>query len=520
MGVRRRSPVVAVVAAMAVLVSACGSAGGGQAGSDVAVGEPQRGGTVVFSNNSDAQSLDAARCGQNANWGSCHAVYGTLLNYDVDAQEFSPGMAESFTSDDGMVWTLTLREGVRFSDGTQFDAEAVVFNWDRTKDPANLSPAASVAKAMSYQVVDPRTVRVTLPSVNWQLPWAMNSELAFIGSPAAIRAKGPDFANAPVGAGPFRLESWTRGTRMSFVRNDTYWDQPRPYLDRLEFAPIPPDVQRGNALRSGDSDLIATLVQREAEQIASEGYADAPLHHVGGVGLRFSHRNGAMADPDVRLAIAKLIDSQQVNNAAVEGIPAATTFAAPGNPLYDPEAVFPAQDLPGAQALIDGYRARTGGGEVVVSMRFIGGQPRGERYAQTIQAQLQRAAGLRVQLVGVDAAAYATDLSKGNYDLFLYGINGVNPDTLYLQFHTGETQNTGGYSDPATDAALERGRATRDPALQLAAYKEATRHIAANLGMYSWHYQTTHLIARDDVHGVRPAYAYAFRTDLVWKEQG
>jgi peptide/nickel transport system substrate-binding protein len=519
MGVGRRARVRAALAVVSALLIA-GCSGGGGEPAPGGGGEPRSGGTVVFSWNSDPQTLDAVRCGNAVAWGACQAIYGTLLNYDAATGEFAPGMAESFTSEDGRTWTLTLRDGATFSDGTPFDAAAVVFNWDRAKDPANLSPGGSVARAMEYAAVDPRTVRITLPQVNWQLRWAMYIELAFIGSPTAIQQKGADFANSPVGAGPFVFGSWARGTRLELNRNPSYWDAPRPYLDTIAFAPIGADDQRLNALRSGDITVMSTLIDEYAGRATDEGFVDHTLPSFGGVGIRVSWRQGPLVDPDVRLAIAKLIDPVQINDALYNGAPAPATFSPPGTTYFDAEAVYPEQDVAGAQALIDGYRARNGGGEVVVTYRLVGGIPLQDQVAQLFQAQVQRVQGLRLEIVPLDISAFVGDLNTGNYQLILNGFNGVNTDALYELFHTGASQNGGGYTDPATDAALERARATEDPAQQLEAYQEAMEHIAANVGHRAWRYQTTHLLARDDVQGIQPNFNYFLRADTVWLEQG
>jgi peptide/nickel transport system substrate-binding protein len=517
MGLRRSGSAAALAAVLVMVLAACG--GGAAEAPGEPAGEPQRGGTVVFSWNSDPQTLDAVRCGSSVAWGACQAIYGTLMNYDAATGEFSPGMAESFTSDDGVTWTLKLRRGVQFSDGTPFDASAVVFNWDRAKDPANLSPGASAARAMSYEAVDPTTVRITLPQPNWVLPWALYIELAFIGSPTAIQQRGADFANAPVGAGPFVFANWARGTRLEMTRNPAYWDQPRPYADAIAFAPIGADDQRLNALRSGDITVMSTLTDEYAQRATREGFVDRDMPGFGGVGIRVSWKQGPLADADVRMAIAKLVDAKQINDALYQGAAAPATFAEPGTSYFEPRAVYPEQDVAGAQALIDGYRARNGGGEVVVTYKLVGGIPLQDQVAQLFQAQVKRVNGLRLEIVPLDISAFVSDLNSGNYQLILNGFNGVAIDSLYELYHTGASQNAGGYSDPATDAALERARGSKDPEQQLAAYKEAMVHIAANVGHRSWPYQTTHLLTAESVHGVQPNFNYFMRSDLVWLEQ-
>jgi len=517
----RRSPSWVGAAMTTALLIMLGGCGGGGPSSAPSVGSgqgPQRGGTLVHSVFLDTPSLDAVRCGQSVFWGPCQAVYGTLLNYDVEADAFTPGMARSFTSDDGTTWTLALRDGVHFTDGTPFDAQAVADNWERAKDSKNLSPGASTARTMTTEVVDPLTVRVVLAKPNFQLPWALVGELGFIGSPTAIQQRGADFANAPVGAGPFVLENWARGSRMTLARNPDYWDQPRPYLDQMVFAPIGGDDQRLNALRSGEVDVAATLLTEYADRATREGFQDTQMPHLGGVGVRISHTNGALVDPDVRAAVLKLVDAQQINDAFYPGEPGATTISPPTSPYFDPAATYPAVDVAAAQRLIDGHLARTGASEVALTYRLNAGQPVQDQVAQMLQAQLQRVRGLRLDILALDSAASAADRQNGNYELLLDGINGVNPDALHEMFHTGATQNTSAYSDPIVDEALDRARQTPDRTAQATAYRDALRQMTVNPPHRAWRYQTTHLLHLPTIHDVRPSFLYFLRTDLVWRE--
>nr|WP_245664527.1 ABC transporter substrate-binding protein [Nocardia grenadensis] len=215
-------------------------------------GEPRHGGTVTLAWNTEAQSVDPVTCAIGIGVGPCQAIYGALLYYDPETRSVVPGMAESFTSQDGKHWTLKLRPGVTFTDGTPFDAAAVAFNWQRALDPSMLSPSRAAARTMSWRVLDASTLAVTSTEVNHQLPYQLTESLAFVGSPTAIEREGADFANAPVGAGPFVFASWARGTELVLERNSGYWDSPRPYLDRFVYKTIPADDQRYNALQADE----------------------------------------------------------------------------------------------------------------------------------------------------------------------------------------------------------------------------------------------------------------------------
>ncbi len=143
----------AIGAAVTLFVSACGGEAASPAGP---AGEPVRGGTLVYAFNTESQSVDPATCAIGIGVAPCQAVYGALLNYDFDTGEIEPGMAESFTTEDGKTWTLKLRPGLTFTDGTPFDAAAVAFNWIALSIPrccrrAPPSPRRSTGRSSTLQ---------------------------------------------------------------------------------------------------------------------------------------------------------------------------------------------------------------------------------------------------------------------------------------------------------------------------------------------------------------------------------
>ncbi len=511
----RLTTAACIGAAVALLVSACG---GEAASSASPAGDPVRGGTLVYSYNTEAQSVDPATCAIGIGVGPCQAVYGALLYYDLETGEIEPGMAESFTTEDGRNWTLKLRPGLTFTDGTPLDAAAVAFNWDRILDPALLSPSASVAKTIDWEVIDPTTLSVTAKEVNYQLDFGLTEALAYIASPTAIEAKGADFGNNPVGAGPFTLTSWARGTEMVLDRNPSYWDQPRPYVDRLVLKTIPADDQRFNALQSGEVDIMTVTVQKYAERAKSAGMNVAHGTLLGGTGLRPSHR-GALADLDVRTAIAKLIDNEQIMNAVYPGEPVASGFVTEDSPFHDSASLWPARDVEGAQRLLDDYRARTGTGDIELTYVITAGSPVLSQTAELIQSQLQQVDGLRVRIAPLEGAAFAAALTSGDYDLIVSALGGAHPDNLYKVFRTGGSSNNSGYSNPIVDEALDLTHTSNDPAVVESAYKTAINELVATNAYRFWRHARTDLISPANVHGVEVAYQYWFRPELVWIQQ-
>ncbi|PTR21612.1 peptide/nickel transport system substrate-binding protein [Rhodococcus sp. OK519] len=512
----RTAAVLSAGAALTLLVTAC--SGESTATTGGPAGDPQRGGTLTMAFNTDAQSVDPVTCAIGIGLGPCQAIYGALLYYDLDADEITPGMAESFSSEDGKVWTLKLRPGMTFTDGTPFDTEAVAFNWNRILDPALLSPSMAAAKSITWNVVDDTTLTVTSNEVNHQLPFLLSEPLAFVASPTAISGKGADFGNSPVGAGPFVLSSWARGTEMVLDRNSGYWDQPRPYADRLVVKTIPADDLRFNALQAGELDVAVVVSEKYAKRAEAAGMTVVQSQQLGGNGIRLSSR-GTLADPDVRTAIGKLVDGDQIMAAAFPDDPKATHFMPEDSPLYDANATWPDKDIAGAQTLIDGYRARNGGDEVTLSYITTAGSPNLNRVAEVLQSQLQQVNGLKLEIKPLDGAGFATALVSGNYDLILNSLGGAHPDNLYKVFHTNGSGNSAGYSNPAVDEALNLTHTSDDPAVVNQAFKTAIQEIIDTTAYRFWRPSETTLMSPASVHGVQPAYQYWFRPELAWKQQ-
>ena len=173
-----------------------------------------------------------------------------------------PYMAESMDSPDGgQTWRLGLRDGVTFTDGTPLDAHAVIVNVQRHIDKVSSPGHRFTEPIESMRAVDPLTVEFRLKSPFGLFPMAFagsftTGSLGTIISPAALQQYGDQIANNPVGAGPFVLGNWTRDSRMVLTRNPNYWQEGMPYLDGLEFRPLPDTETRYASIENGDVDLI------------------------------------------------------------------------------------------------------------------------------------------------------------------------------------------------------------------------------------------------------------------------
>ena len=221
--------------------------------------QPVTGGTLNVGFISDVRTLDPLQSSQWTERQILFLIFDTLLETEADFS-LKPALAKSWEfSDDGKRVVLKLQEGVKFHDGTPFNAQAVAWNFARQKDPKNNCRCAFyIANILSVEAKDDLTVVYTLkdPAVAFPLLLTRPDQNSTIHSPAAIQAKGDDYNRNPVGTGPFAVKSWTAGDRMVVERNPNYWDKGKPHLDRVVLRPLPDSQSRFASLKSGESDVV------------------------------------------------------------------------------------------------------------------------------------------------------------------------------------------------------------------------------------------------------------------------
>ncbi|HUF87580.1 MAG TPA: ABC transporter substrate-binding protein [Thermohalobaculum sp.] len=406
-------------------------------------------------------------------------LYDGLVRYRSGTLEVEPALAESWEiGADGTVYTFTLREGVTFHDGSAFDAEAVVFNFQRMLDeehpfhdtgPFPLSFFFSAVDAV--EALDPRTVRFTLSE-----PYApFLSNLAYptglIVSPAAVAEHGADFGRNPSGTGAFRFAEWRANERVVVERNPDYWGG-APSLEAVVFRPITDGNTRVAEMLSGGVDLMVEVPPDAVAQF--EDGASFTMHEQVGPHLWFlilNVKEGPTADQRVRQAINYAIDKRALVENVLQGTaevaagPIAPAFAWAYNDDLEP---YP-HDPERARALIEeaGFAGAdltfyvTEGGSGMLDPIAMG---------TAIQADLQ-GVGLNVEIEtyewntflgrvnpGLEGKAHMAEMAWMTND----------PDTLpFLALRTDAFPDKGGfnsgyYSNPEVDALLEAARRSTD----------------------------------------------------------
>ncbi|MGL5810351.1 MAG: ABC transporter substrate-binding protein [Nocardioides sp.] len=359
---RQWSAAIALMAGCALTLSACGGDGGG----GDATGGDGGGSTFVFGASADPKILDGAYVSDGESLRAVRQIFEGLVTTKPGSTEVIPWLAEEWTtSEDGLTWTFSLKDGVTFSDGTDFDAEAVCFNFDRWYNFTGLQQSPSVAYYWttvfggfaesedpelppslykSCAATDATTAEITLTRPSSTFLSALSLPSFSIASPDALEKYGadevggaedaPTFSGTfgsenPVGTGPFTLKSWERDNQLVMERNEDYWGE-KAKVENLVFKPIPDGPARRQALQSGDIDGFDLVDPADLQALEDKGYQilKRPAFNVGYIG--FNQAIKPMDNPKIRQAIAYAIDREKVISTNYpEGSTVATQFQPP-----------------------------------------------------------------------------------------------------------------------------------------------------------------------------------------------
>src|SRR5436309_12457646 len=480
------------------------------------------GGSITVGLELDIPGFDPLKVGvyDTAALTASSAIFETLTYLDANGKA-QPRLALSWEpSEDFKTWTFKLRPGVKFHDGTPFNAAAYKANFDRQKDPANKCRCAFyIAAITSVEAPDELTLLYNLkdPAVNFPSLYSYANQNAAIHSPTAWKSKGDDYNRNPVGTGPYVLKSWTAGDRMILEKNPDYWNKGHPYLDRIVLKPLPDAQSRFASLQSGEADIIwddeadADNIQRAQKD------SKLTVHTYAGSGASVAAFNTTVApfdDVRVRQALVMAIDRKKMSQAITNGLARTAT-----NPYGDgswvkckDDGALP-EDLEKAKALLKDY------GKPVEFKMLVTATPRGRNVGQVLQ-QFWKRAGANMEIEQVDQATIPPRAFMRQFQLTPWRIVDLaDPDIqMYANFHTGSPVALANYSNPELDKLLEHARITADTAARIEDYCAISRLINKE-AIWLWTFQNTYYaISSAKLKGLPKIYSGVIDVSNVWME--
>lgn len=295
---------------------ACALAGPGA----VLAKEAGGGGTLRVGANANPSSLDPATGGAGSDHVFLYPIFDTLIEWEYDSLKAKPGLAKSWKYTDPKTLVLTLQEGVKFHDGTAFDAEAVKINLDRNRSDKRSNIRTDLANVESVDVTGPLEVTLHLKEADSALPLILSDRAGMMMSPKAIKEFGDRTDRNPVGTGAMKFVSWADGAKLVLARNENYWKAGKPKLDGIEFHIIPDPATRLRAVMSGQADIAYQLEGHQLpimQRMKSLQTFNDPTVYV--YQLYVNSSRGALKDPRVRQALNYAIDRDAFVKATMGG---------------------------------------------------------------------------------------------------------------------------------------------------------------------------------------------------------
>ena len=461
-----------------------------------------RGGTLVFARQIDSQFLDPVHTAQNADiWLSLN-LYDTLVLVSTDGKGVEPGLATAYTtSDDGKTMSFTMRPGIKFADGSPIAASDVKWSLDRARSKEEggefaslLSSIASVDIQGTDKVIlhlshaDP----VLLQALATFNAGIMPEKLVMAAPGATLAEKSKNFAEKPIGSGPFMMTSWKHNNEMDFARNPYYWKdgtdgQKLPYLDAIRFVIIPDDATRILKLQAGEVDVAEFVPYARVAELKADPKLDMELFPAAQVNyfllnIRPALKDGTknpLSDQRVRQALNYATDKDALIQVVSYGagtpqrsfMPMSTPFS------YGPAPLYP-YDIAKAKKLLSDAGFPNG---FTITCLTQAGNADDQAKTATLQ-QLWSQIGVTLKIETLEAATRLARTNSADFQmrtsLWTNDINDPSEIASIMAYYPTRQSARTGWNDARTNELFEQSQLELDPAKRGAEYKEIQERFA------------------------------------------
>ncbi|HEY3144434.1 MAG TPA: ABC transporter substrate-binding protein [Acidimicrobiales bacterium] len=527
---------------MAVFTAACSSgSGSGESGGDTGgavapgkedAGTPTSGGTIDYGLEAETTDGWCLPEGQLAISGIqvARSIYDTLTVPGKDGTTFTGMLAESVTpNDDYTEWTITLRPGIKFHDGTDLTAQVVANNLMAYRGDypgrASLLFSFVLGDIVDDTPNDGHVSGITtegdnVVKVQTSRPWVSFPSFLYssgrMGMVAQAQLDAIDCARKLIGTGPFKLDDWRVNSSMKLSRNEDYWRKDAdgtqlPYLDGITYHPQPEAQQLANGLQSGELDAFhlssntGALILEDMRDLSSNGDINLvesdDFAEVGN--LMLNTTKPPFDNATAREAVALAINREESNEILSDNIPVlADGPFAPGALGYLEDTGFKSSDAATAKDLVQQYETETG---LPFEFEITSGQDTQLAKQIDLAKQYFEEAGMTVRITNLEQSALIQKAIEKGYQMITWrNYPGFDPDNLYVWWYDASKNpvNFPGFNDPEVNDLLDRGRTTPDEAERKTIYEDLNRELNKE-HYFLWTSWTLWAIPMaKDVHGV------------------
>ena len=499
--------------------------------------KPEYGGTLIYAKNGPPISLDPAATKETESSVIVASIFDGLVEQQAGKAAINPALAKSWNiSKDGLTYTFNLRSGVTFHDGTPFNADAVLFSFNRQKDPKH--PGYTTRDAFEYwknfdmdkvvrtiAAVNDSTVEFKLSKPDATFLNLLTINFAAIVSPEAVKKYKNDFYKNPVGTGAFKFSSWNDDGSVVCVAFENFMNG-RPYADTLVFKPISDGHQRWLELKAGTVNMMSTPGQADLAEIENtSGVKMAKQHGINVAYLAMNMSKKPFTDLRVRQAIVYAINREhlvkevygQLGRAAKNPIPPVLLG-------YNEEIRFTPYNPEKSKELLKEAGFPNGFKTKLLSLPIVREyMPNGQLTAEFIQKEL-KAVGIEVEIVSYEWKEVLARRERGEHELALAGWVGDAPDPHFFFFplldkvnakNVGST-NAASYKSEEMHNLIEKGKITFEPVERSNVYKKACEIFNKDLPWFTIAHSVSIVPMRDNVMDFVLHSSSVRKFDKVW----
>lgn len=453
----------------------------------------------------DNTTFDPIKTIQNADIWVMDNMNANLVRVTKDGVGLEPDLAEKWTlAPDNVTYTFTLRDGLKFSDGSPLKASDVKFSLERLRDTKDSVMGSMYQVISKVEAPDDKTVVITTAKPSAPLLSTLAMFAAAVLPESAVKAEGDDFATKPVGAGAFVLKNWAHGDKVELAKNPNYWEASRVKLDGVQWLYVPDDNTRMLKLKAGEADAAIFVPFNMMAELAKDANID--VHPDASSREDFMIINEAkkpLDDVKVRTAICQAIDREAIVQAVLFGngrvansfIPGGALYYNADNPTckYDPDA---------AKKLL----ADAGQSNLAFKLLINAGDSVNDQISVLVKNDLAKV-GIAIDIVKEEAGQEWDSTVAGDYDLSIeYWTNDIiDPDekasfALYGSQDVNKSFYTN-YNNPRVTELIDQGRTEMDPAKRTAIYNEIQKTASTEVNWIDLYYSPFRNASRKNVKG-------------------
>jgi peptide/nickel transport system substrate-binding protein len=501
---RRGSALLALAGATVLLLAGCSAAS--SQGSAGATSKPVKGGNLIVARPFDAISMNNTTTNDSPSLWITEQIMEPLFTSTNDGKSVTPLLATGYkVSADKLTYTISLRKGVKFSDGTPMTAKDVKFSIDQDTKTASTGWGYINAAIDQVNVINDSTVQIKL-----KYAWApILADLALFSNaivPDNYEGKTEaEFYQAPIGTGPFKWDTWKKGQYLKLTKNTNYWQSGKPYLNSVTWTVVPNANTRKLQLQGGQIDIdeqpdwstFASL--KSTPGLTTYAFPSTQMDYI-----EFNQKVKPLNDIHVRQAISYAIDRTALVKAVLygNGSPANSSLA-PGVPFYDKNAAGYTYDLTKAKAALAESSVPNG---FTTTVLIKSGDANMGAVSQIVQSELAKI-GITVKIQQLDPTSDKKARIASNFDMASATWTMDIPDPDEWMSYAVNYGNTGslayamGFNDPAIVALNKQAQAESDPTKRAADYSKLQTMQNADASIITLYYSPFAYASTDKVRG-------------------